>query len=282
MPGHKNWFDINVTLNPVGVRSFFSVTFNQTTPTTIMPFQEAADYTANKIANDYNNLYVGLSGGLDSEFVACVLLRNKIQFTPIIAKFDLAIDEYSYALAWCDKHNIVPVIVELETNDQKLLMFSTNIIKNLNLRVRASFISAYLAKIVSEKNGHLITGEATVTPRTGNTDTDVIGNKFKANHRQFIVDLVFPNQHPSGFLFYTPEILLSTIINLDTSINDPLARTKLYEWVSYRPKTLVWPPPFPIEQYISNNIANQYNLHQFSNIEEQTWNKDELINLLKT
>ena len=62
----------------------FNATFNIQSPVSTMSFNDAADYTANLIAHKYDNLHLCFSGGLDSEYVATVLCRNEIPFTPVI------------------------------------------------------------------------------------------------------------------------------------------------------------------------------------------------------
>lgn len=280
MPGHNNWFDINVDHRPAesATESPFSVTFNHSKPIEVMPFQDAADFTAQKIANDYDNLYVGLSGGLDSEFVANVLFRNKIPFTPIIVAFSYTLEHY-FALHWCRKHNIEPVVIDLEINDPVFLPWCTSIALTRKFRFRAALMSAYVSTIVDKQNGHLITGEATIGWRTSTFD-EAIGNKFKVSHHQFFVDLLNPDRHPSGFLFYTPELLLSTALNIDTSLEDASSRAKLYENVAYRPKS--WPPAMPLSMDVRKLIEHRCGVADLADISMQTWDKEELITMLTT
>ena len=52
-----------------------------------MSFADASDYTALQIASKYPELYLSLSGGMDSIYVASVLHRNRIPFIPIILDY---------------------------------------------------------------------------------------------------------------------------------------------------------------------------------------------------
>jgi hypothetical protein len=271
MAGYNNWFDIKIDHNPTDIKqSKFDVIFNHTKPTKSMSFQDSADYTAKTIADDYDNLYLSMSGGLDSEFIAEVFFRNNIPFTPIIAATDTSVD-YHYALYWCKIRNIKPVIVNLSEEEAKYFNFVANILKTKQFGPREAYIPTYLSTLISTQNGHLVTGEATLNFKTKSFDS-CIGEVFKSDYHQFMVELIYPGQHPGGFLFYTPEIVLSTAINIDTTLNDAYARTKLYDIVPFRPKQK------------PNRVFSDrtYSLLKFNvqDIGRKTWSKSELVNLL--
>jgi hypothetical protein len=76
-----------------------------------MSLWDASTYTAKLIAEKYENLFVSLSGGYDSEFVLKVCIENKIPVTPIIVIMDGGEEETSLALNFCKVNNIEPIVV---------------------------------------------------------------------------------------------------------------------------------------------------------------------------
>ena len=60
----NNWINDNFT--PAGLISDYDVKFNLY-PFKPLDFHAASEQTATKISQKYQNLYVGLSGGIDSE-----------------------------------------------------------------------------------------------------------------------------------------------------------------------------------------------------------------------
>ena len=77
MSGLNNWINIDwSTKLPTCTMNFSNLT--------VMSKQDAIDHTVNKLIENYSNLYVCLSGGIDSEFVANCLLERNVPFTPVI------------------------------------------------------------------------------------------------------------------------------------------------------------------------------------------------------
>ena len=112
--GHNNWFSINLESSP------FRLKFNTRASKLYTDFDKAADNTAQLLQQSWGekNLYLALSGGIDSELVANTLLRNKIKFTPIILKIDeINALETWYAEYWCKQNNIQPVILQYTIDD---------------------------------------------------------------------------------------------------------------------------------------------------------------------
>lgn len=197
-----------------------------------MTWQDASDYTAQKIAENYSNLYLGLSGGLDSEYVANVFLRNNIPFTPVIICLPQSI-EHDYALKWCRDHNIKPKVVEFELDDRRLYPEIARLVKALNFYSNGCVVNSWLTNWVIEQGGHLVTGEPTLGQRYYHRPITELMDVWWI---QFTSQLVFPDyDHPGAFLSYTPEIFLSQALHLDTTLDDAESRSKLHN-IPYRPK----------------------------------------------
>jgi hypothetical protein len=82
-------------------------------PSTILSVEQASDNNAMDIYETYGKqgpLFVAMSGGIDSEWVAKTLHRNKIPFTPIIYQCqDLHSLDTWWAYKWCRENGYEPV-----------------------------------------------------------------------------------------------------------------------------------------------------------------------------
>jgi hypothetical protein len=233
MPGHKDWYSISV--------SPFQVDFH---PHDFckLSFRDACDYTAKIIAEDFDNLYLAFSGGYDSELVADVLLRNKIKFTPYIWR-DQFSRETDFALHWCMKHGIEPIIFNGNFLDIKTDRILRGLASSFHSKDHLGAINMMIAKLVEKIGGSLITGTGIVAsggldyPNPMSTETDWQKNEF-------FVDLL-GKPHVGSFFFYTPEILLSYAREIDQSLSTQEAKSRLYG-IGFRPKIK------PYHAYLNN------------------------------
>jgi hypothetical protein len=173
-------------------------------------------------------LYLALSGGIDSEFVANTLIKEQIPFTPVILKIgDLNKLETWYAEYWCYKNNIKPDILEytLETYSHALAGVFPKLVQLKNY-TQAPILLIY--KHVHEAGGHCIYGG-------GDINLDCKRKEFYCNSLDFISDLVDRWNHPSSFFMYTPELALAYIKSFDISISEQYNKIALYN-VAPRPK----------------------------------------------
>ena len=272
MPGHTNWYQVSLTDRQT--YNEFALKFTLSTPTAVMAFDQAADYTAQLIHKNYKNLYLALSGGLDSEYVAKVLLRNQIPFTPVVVAFKKTQEHY-YALEWCRTNNVTPLILDFDEDEVDYVRYCHAVTRQHRIHSVSNLMSCYIANLIKEFDGHLITGDATITGLTEDYN-DAAGDMYQVYWFEFLVELVHPNQHPGGFFFYTPELALSYAMNVDTTLNDASARTNLYH-VAYRPKT--FPPAVPLSQELRNKMkvaARELNMRETG----CEWTKEKFIALL--
>ncbi len=82
------------------------------------------DYVSKHMAEylKEGNYNLFLSGGIDSENIANILLECKIPFTPIIVAYgheDKVLNDYDikYAFDFCKKHNITPILIDIPIID---------------------------------------------------------------------------------------------------------------------------------------------------------------------
>jgi len=192
-------------------------------------FHHEADRAIGYLADRYCDrpLYLALSGGLDSEFVANLLLKNSIPFRPIILKIDSFNSlESWYAEYWCKKHDIDPIRLNLTTDQyiQEMKKYYPYLLKLQNARQTPMM---YLYDYVDKINGYCIYS-------AGDINLDFKEKKFYCYSLDFISDLL-NNGHPTSFFMYTPELALSYISEFDVNITEQENKLNFYN-VSPRPK----------------------------------------------
>ena len=225
MPGHNNWFGINLRLGINNHDVRFEITLSIDNKDLISDFEKASDYTAKLIAEKYENLYLSLSGGLDSEYIATVLLRNNIPFTPVICYNSGTKNEVWYARYFIEQHNLTPMIIDYTKNEN---IFYSRLLRNArNMQTNPS-ISFVPHIIVEQINGSLITGYG--DPFAVSNDYDCpMGSILEFEEHDFYLDVSFDNKHPGAFFSFTPDILFSLIQSIDISKNVQLAKSILYK-----------------------------------------------------
>ena len=274
--GHNKWYTLRFD-NDSTEAGTFEMLFDHGIAKS-MSWQQASDYTAECIANRYDNLYVAMSGGIDSEYVADVLWRNQIKFTPIILCVPYSVDHH-YAMRWCRARNIEPVVFEFEMNDRRLYNEVTRLVNALGFYTNGCVITSWITQWVQQQGGHLVTGEPTLGQRYYHKP---ITEYMDVWWVQLISQLVFPDyDHPGGFMFYTPELFLAQAVNLNTTVDDVESRAELYG-LPYRAK--LNPPLEIISDKIFHNIVKINKLNWRGPVTEQGgygWDRDQLISILK-
>ena len=205
-------------------------------------FHKQSDRVACHIANSFPSIpCLALSGGLDSEYVAETLKRNKIDFTPIILKINnLNEPEFKYAEEWCSKNNILPHVVNI--SPEKLLARLQVSIRDEFLTTNlGGFINVYLADYAKAKfDSYLITGSGDPTTNPyGVYSEEPPLNTFYYWDVDLMTDILRPGQHAHPFISYNPNMLYSYMYNYDTTLPEQKAKSKLYQ-IPYREKSEVF------------------------------------------
>lgn len=221
--GHDNW--CSVCLTPNGVR------FRVNRPaSTVMPFDQACDFTAQTMAKDWAAwpLYVSLSGGLDSELVAEVLLRNHVTFTPVILEVATVNQlETWYAHHWCWRNHIKPWVIKLDHSqyEQQVLPW---LAKLRHTRNHGATVNLWLADHVAQQGGRIVTGLCDI-------NFDSVSKQFYNDVMDWSGELFGDTQHPCGFFCYTAEMTASYIKQFDIALNEQYNKVNFY-CIPARPK----------------------------------------------
>ena len=272
--GHNNWWQLDLDVQPAD--TVLNWSFNHQTVKR-MTIEEAAKYTIDIIANKYDNLYLLMSGGFDSEFVANVLYENKVPFTPLVGYAPSTNNyDYFYAMYWCKQRNIEPLTIQFDYNDIRLQKSYATICKKYQL-VNDSYMVKALIEIIIERGGHTLLGETNLIHESKDHSwDDPIGEDLEVAAHSFAGSIYTNNKHPCEFFAYTPELLLALINGMDPLLNVPLAKTKLYN-IPFRPKT--WPIP-ALDVDTKEKIKKMLKVNDYPTSVTRLYRKSELISKL--
>jgi hypothetical protein len=223
MIGLNGWIEVN--------DSFCSFDFSKLK---ILSKEESIDYTIENIQKNYSNLFLALSGGIDSEFAANCLLSSGVNFTPIIMDIKSNSIENWYAYKWCYENKKKPLVIEM-TEFQIITSFPQIALKK-NIPFYA-VIPIVLSEIVYSKGGSLILGGEEIICRDyflKNKSFEKMSENLETNKYAFSVELE-DKGHVGGFLSYTPELFYNCLSELNYTLDGQLALCEYYG-VLPRPK----------------------------------------------
>lgn len=219
-------------------------------------FIDECSITAQIIANKYNNIYIGLSGGYDSEFVSKVFLENKIPFTPVITIYPGNEEEPKYALRFCLEHNLKPKILRLEAKEVLHIIYH-DIIKRLNGIGINSVGCLTAARYAGDNGGVFIESEHIV----GDGSDRIKDFKYYFSEWDFYSSVLTDTQIVSFFI-YRPELTYAMVQEADESYED---------WATFKNKVFNCPyrhkikPRYPLDMHrvISNLLASRSSSPQY-------------------
>jgi len=170
-----------------------------------LKFYDAAQQAAINISKKYKNLYVGLSGGIDSEYVLVCFHKLKIPIIPLIVLCEGNEEETKYAFKICKKLEIKPKVIEC-SNIQIIDICINFIFKKINGIGFESATRVFAAQYVKNNNGTLICGDHVLGDGDENLikDSEYSMNEYDGYNSAHYGDEI-------GFYLYTPELTYSMI-----------------------------------------------------------------------
>jgi len=262
MPGgHNDWFSVSVA------EKHFQLKINRQATKLYQDFDVAANIAAQLLYKEWGDrpLYLALSGGIDSELVARILLTNKIPFIPVIVKIGTLNQlETWYAEYWCHSNNIVPVVLDYTLDEfaKQIARLSPKLrqIKNYNLTP-----TLLVYEYASKQGGHGIYCAGDV-----NLDSD--RSEFYCASLDFVSNLVDVGKHPTSFFMYTPELALSYVNQFDVRKSEQYNKIAFYK-VMPRPKIEYVQALRNTEQYqnIMNRIIALFKIDPFEMEYQKHW-----------
>jgi len=198
----------------------FEIYFQPKKITKIVPMDIAARNAIEDICNTYKNkkIYLAMSGGVDSEYIARIMIDMKINFVPIILEVDTwnKLDVW-WAYRWCKKNNVDPYVLKISLSD--LLLKSISHAKKYCTRKPIGPTGLnFCAEVARQNKGVLITGTGShelyipdpIMTEEANDLTlkNKIGYVF--SEADLLKHLLMPDM-PCVFYNWTPEITLAYI-----------------------------------------------------------------------
>jgi len=271
--GHNDWFSVSVS------EPNFRLRFNSRASTLYQNFDDAADHAAQLLFKEWGDrpLYLSLSGGLDSEFTARILLKNKIPFIPIIVKIGtLNQSESWYAEYWCHVNSIQPIILEytIDAYVDCLALLSPKLKQIKNFYMTTSML---IYEYVDQLDGYCIFCG-------GDVNLDSASGKFYCRSLDFASNLVDDSRHPTSFFMYTPELVLSYINKFDIAQDEQYNKLSFYN-VTPRPKIDYIPALNANSQYreVMGKLSHLLKTDPFDTDTQKFWygTKEQLIQTLQ-
>lgn len=172
----------------------------------LLPFKEAANYTATSISLTYPKVHIAMSGGIDSEFVANVFYSGQYRFTPVIVLLDENTEESKHAIKWCEDRKIVPLIFDHRNRSEQFIKELIRIsYENKFPGVTGSLVN-YIAENI---DGSVVTGDGDL-----NLDPFTLQG-LSLFESDYYIAYQFKGSHPGGFFTYTPELFLACANELE-------------------------------------------------------------------
>jgi hypothetical protein len=239
-----------------------------------MSFNDAARFTAHKIAQDYDNLAIAYSGGIDSEYVLKVFLEQNIAITPIILVSPLVKAEMQHAVHFCQQHSLDYYIIQLTMKEHII-----EILKGL-YETKGNLIHGYNPIIINRyfPEYKLVTGNgepSSTASEFREIETKVIKNAKLSELLYHDYDTIeigdisfhLTPEHPGSFFLYTQELYYAYLTELDSSLSLHEAKSKLYG-LPFRPKI----SGHDVYVHLTNHIP------KYGKVREKKFSKHELLN----
>jgi hypothetical protein len=177
----------------------------------VQSFIEECAITAKMITELGKTIFIGLSGGIDSEFVCEVFLQNQIAFTPIITCYTGNEIERSWAFKYCERNKLTPVVIEISEKDILECVWKT-VVQKLNGFGIYAVGTIYASKYAEKHNGVFIEAEHVI----GDGETLIEDFNFYVSDHDFYSQ-VLSSQPVISFFLYRLELTISMIQNASVS-----------------------------------------------------------------
>jgi len=174
-----------------------------------MDFDLAVEKAVKEIGSKYSNLYLGLSGGYDSEFILRAFHKFDIPIIPVIVHFCNEADT-TFAHKACKELGITPVVITI-TEDQFVEYFYEKIFKQLNGIGFSATHTLFVAEYAEQNNGTLITGGNFI----GTYHTKIANDYSSTTEWDFYSGYLYSTVNNIDFYMYTPELSYSMFPETD-------------------------------------------------------------------
>jgi hypothetical protein len=225
MATENNWLQNNLSERLLDNTINFALQLD-TKPYKIMSFDDAANYTADLIASKSSKIFIGFSGGMDSEFVFRRMVARGHNVIPVIVNTPINKYESAYAFRICQQYGIKPVIID-KTPKELIMIFVEDIFKKLSGWGHDSVPGLLVGRYAEDHGGIMLMGEHIIDDNAGKM---YVG----ANEWDFYNDVLVHPDNTHYFFTYTPELCCAMVKEMENeSVQD--FKSRIYN-IPWRPK----------------------------------------------
>jgi len=204
MATNHNWIHTNIDKRIDDKTIDFDVFLNPY-PFTIASFETSCNNVVQLIAEKNKPIYIGLSGGMDSEYVAKCFLRCGVNFFPVLVLNEGNMLEAQYAIHFCKQNNLSLKIIN--TNRKELFQLYYNlIVRRLGGNGINSTRTILAANYAKQNDGIFLQSEHVLDE-----------GFFSLNEWDFYNDSIFDQDLVQYFFLYTPQIVYSMMKAYDNT-----------------------------------------------------------------
>ncbi len=157
--------------------------------------------------NTTKPIYVAMSGGIDSELIAIAMLKEKVEFKPVIVEFNKKLNNMDivFAFEFCKRHQLTPEIINLDIN-----AFIENCIHTPYILANCShLLQMHIMHHIHTMGGIAVigVGEQRYKRVDGQITIPVPLERIAVTHFMHAEQV----EGVSAFYCYTPELMLSLL-----------------------------------------------------------------------
>jgi hypothetical protein len=224
MPSENNWFSHNLKDRLNDHNSDFDIDLRASSCRKIS-FEDATREACEKLHRVNPKIYIGLSGGIDSEYVFRKFHSYNIPHEAVIVYSPCYDNECSIAFNLCNEYNIKPTILNITESDI-VSRCKLEIKDKLNSFGIGGVPALCVAEYARDMGGIYIKAEHMV----GDIEDKVA---VEVNEWDFYNDVLYP-ETTYDFFMYTPEIVYS-MVNAMGDTDPQTFKCNLYD-IKYREK----------------------------------------------
>lgn len=223
-----NWLTTNIAKRFENPNIDFQVNIIKTNFEKVS-FNEAADGVAKSLAGE--KIFVGFSGGYDSEFVVRRLHKLQINFVPVLIEHDGLEYERNFAYKTLRELSIEPKVIKITMSD-----FIRTYYDKIYTKINGTSwpVAQYMAcEYAHSQNGIYIDGGHIL----GDGDDKILEQNFYLPEWDFYCAALFPNMKVCNFFIHTAQIAYATLSEIkDTDLTWADYKERVFG-LRYRPKT---------------------------------------------
>jgi hypothetical protein len=189
-------------------------------------FDIAVKETIECLVSEGRTIYLGVSGGTDSEYVLGKFVHHKAPFIPVIVHTDCSEEEYAVATGLCRKYDIKPTVIKLTTADY-IEIYKNKILGVLNGVGHYGPASYTVARYAADHDGIYVKSEHLISELNGKI---IVGS----NEWDFYNDALHNYDVTRYFFMHTPDIAYSMVSRMSGD-NSQRFKCSLYG-IQYRDK----------------------------------------------